>query len=295
MNSLAKKSFRKTIEPYLYLAPALIFFLLFTYYPFIKTISSSFFLVNRMGKWRSFVGFDNYTNVLSNKNFIEAVKNTFIYMFFSAPVSIIIALILAIIANKPTRTSRIYETLFALSMAVSMSVAAMIFKIAYNPTIGALNYILGVKINWLNDPKFAMLSISFISTWLNIGYNFLFLLAAVRGIDVSLLESASIDGASLWRRTISIIIPLVSPTLFFLITTQMAKSMMMSGLVLIFTSSASMSTTANVETMISFMYKQAVNNLNYNDAYASAIIAFIMTFILMLLSFKFEKKGVYYN
>ncbi len=295
MPKVKKQSFGKKIEPYLYLAPALIFFIMFTYYPFAKTVSSSFFLVNRMGEWREFIGFENYMNILSNSDFRGAVKNTFIYMFFSAPVSIIIALILAIIANKPTRTSRIYETLFALSMAMSMSVAAMIFKIAYNPTIGALNYILGVKINWLNDPKFAMLSISFISTWLNIGYNFLFLLAAVRGIDTNLLESASIDGASLWRRTISIIIPLVSPTLFFLIITQMAKAMMMSGLVLIFTNGASLSTTANVETMISFMYKQAVNNLNYNDAYAAAIIAFIMTFVLMLISFKFEKKGVYYN
>lgn len=295
MRNLKKKSLGQRFEPYLYLAPALIFFLMFTYYPFARTISSSFFLVNRMGEWREFIGFENYVNILTNSSFLEAVKNTFVYMFFSAPVSIAIALILAIIANKPTASSRIYETMFALSMAMSMSVAAMIFKIAYNPTIGALNYILGVRINWLNDPKVAMLSISFISTWLNIGYNFLFLLAAVRGIDSNLLESAAIDGATLWKRTFSIIIPLVSPTLFFLIITQMAKAMMMSGLVLIFTNGASLSTTANVETMISFMYKQAVNNLNYNDAYAAAIVAFVMTFILMLISFRFEKKGVYYN
>ena len=71
--------------------------------------------------------------------------------------------------------------------------------------------------------------------------------------------------------------------------------MMMSSLALIFTNSATLSTTANIDTMISYMYKQAVNNLNYNDGYATAIIAFIMTFILMLISFRFEKKGVHYN
>ena len=88
---------------------------------------------------------------------------------------------------------------------------------------------------------------------------------------------------------------LISPTLFFLVITSMAKDMMMSSLVLIFTNSASLSTTVNIETMISYMYKQAVNNLNYNDAYATAIIAFIMTFLLMLVSFRYEKKGVFYN
>jgi sn-glycerol 3-phosphate transport system permease protein len=69
----------------------------------------------------------------------------------------------------------------------------------------------------------------------------------------------------------------------------------MSGLVLIFTNTGALATTANIETMISYMYKQAVNNLNYNDAYAAAMIAFVITFVLILLSFRFEKKGVYYK
>jgi sn-glycerol 3-phosphate transport system permease protein len=285
----------RKLEPFFYLSPALLFFLTFTYYPFLKTIVSSFFLVNRLGKFREFVAFENYIRILAAPEFILSVKNTFVYMFLNAPVSIFISLILAIIANRKTRSSKIYETLFALSMAMSMSVAAMIFRLAYNPTIGAFNYLLGTTINWLNDPSWAMISISLIATWLNIGYNFLFLLAAVRGIDVSLIESASLDGAGVVRKTIRIILPIISPTVFFLIVTQMAKSMMMSGLVLIFTNSASLSTTSNIDTMISFMYKQAVNNLNYNDGYATAIMAFIMTFIIMLISFKFEKKGVYYN
>ena len=292
---MRRKGFKAVAEPLLYLLPAIIFFIAFTYYPFLKTAISSFFLVDSMGRAKEFVGFENYLRVLTTPQFRIAVKNTIVYMILNAPVSILISLILAIIANKPTRSSRIYETMFALTMAISMSVAAMIFRMAYNPSIGALNHILGTRINWLNDPGWAMIAVSVIATWLNIGYNFLFLLAAVRGIDKGLLESAEIDGAGIIRRTLGIIIPMVSPTLFFLIVTQMAKSMMMSSLALIFTNSATLSTTANIDTMISYMYKQAVNNLNYNDGYATAIIAFIMTFILMLISFRFEKKGVHYN
>ena len=203
--------------------------------------------------------------------------------------------LLALIAAKKRTMSVAYETLFAVTMAMSMSVSAMIFKLAYNPNIGILNYILGVKINWLNDKHYAMVAISIIATWMNVGYNFIFLLAAVRNIPQEILESCELDGARPFQRTVNIILPMISPTTFYLICTSLAKSMMMSGLVLIFTGGASLNTTANIDTMISYMYKQSVNNLNYNKGYAAAIIAFLMTFVVMLISFRFEKKGVHYS
>ena len=274
----APKPFKKRIEPWLWLMPALVFFLVFTYYPFIKTVVSSFFVVNKMGVFKQFAGFDNYVRVLKDRSFQTAIQNTFIYVLLASPVSILIALLLALVAAKKRTMSVAYETLFAVTMAMSMSVSAMIFKLAYNPNIGILNYILGVKINWLND-----------------SYNFIFLLAAVRNIPQEILESCELDGARPFHRTVNIILPMISPTTFYLICTSLAKSMMMSGLVLIFTGGASLNTTANIDTMISYMYKQSVNNLNYNKGYAAAIIAFLMTFVVMLISFRFEKKGVHYS
>lgn len=290
-----KRNFFKTIEPFLYLAPAILFFLAFTYYPFLKTIGSSFYLVDSMGRVKEFVGLENYIGVLKNPRFISAIKNTIIYVLLTSPGSIIIALILALIANRRTRSSSIYETLFSLTMAMSMSVSAMIFKLAYNPTIGIVNYMLGTSINWLNDSRFAMVAISMVMVWMSIGYNFLFLLAGIRAIPEDLLESANLDGANSFQKAIRIVLPMISPTLFFLITTSLAKNMMMSGLVIIFSSSAGLGTTASIDTMISFMYKQAMNSVNYNTAYASAIIAFLLTFGLIVLVFKFEKKGVHYS
>ena len=267
-----KKKLRKKIEPFLYLLPALLFFVGFTYYPFAKTIFNSFFLVNSMGEIREFVGLENYISVLTNSAFLQTIKNTLIYVVISSPVAIFIALLLAMIANKKTKMSPLYETLYAITMAVSMSVAAMIFQLMYNPTIGVLNYVLGTHFNWLNDKKIAMIAISLIAVWMNIGYNFLFLLSAIRGLSPELLESADIDGANMVQRTWKIILPIISPTVFYLICNSLAKNMMMSGLVLILTQGGPQGST---ETMISFMYKQSVNNLNYNDAYAAAVIAFI--------------------
>lgn len=178
----------KRIEPYIYILPALIYFMIFSFYPFAKTIILTFFTVTANGEIKAFAGISNYVHVLTDTLFQKSILNTLIYVVFASPVSILIALILAILANKKTRTSTVYETMFSLTMAMSMSVTAMIFKIMYNPNIGIIDKLLRSKINWLNDEKYAMVSMSFISVWMNIGFNFLFLLAAVRGVPDELLE-----------------------------------------------------------------------------------------------------------
>lgn len=167
-----KKKLTRYIEPFLYLVPAFIFFIGFTYYPFAKTVFSSFFMVDSMGKIKEFVGLENFINVLTNPAFLQSIKNTLIYVVLSSPLAILIALVLAMIANRKKKLSPVYEMLFAITMAVSMSVAAMIFQLMYNPTIGILNYLLGTNINWLNDKKISMVAVSLIAVWMNIGYNF---------------------------------------------------------------------------------------------------------------------------
>lgn len=280
------------IEPYVYLLPALLYFAVFSFYPFLKTIGLTFFTVSADGKVKSFAGLDNYIHVLTDPAFLRSIWNTFVYVLLASPLAIFIALILAVIANKKTRSSSIYETMFSLTMAMSTSVTAMIFKIMYNPNVGLINKLLGTKINWLNDPKYAMVSMSFISVWMNIGFNFLFLLAAIRGVPGELLESADIDGATLYKKVTKVILPLISPTVFFLICTSLAKNIIMAGLPIILTEGGPKGSTS---TMIYYMYKQAFSNMSYNDAYAAAVITFLFTLVATLISFSFEKKGVHYS
>lgn len=282
----------KRVEPIIYLLPALIYFAIFSFYPFIKTVISTFFTVNANGQVKNFAGLDNYIHVLTDPLFLKSIGNTLIYVVLASPVAIIVALILAVLASKKTRTSSVYETMFALTMAMSMSVTAMIFKIMYNPNIGIINKLLGTKINWLNDSKYAMVSMSFISVWMNIGFNFLFLLAAIRGVSSDLLESADIDGASLFKKVKTIILPIISPTVFFLICNSLAKNIIMAGLPIILTEGGPKGSTT---TMIYYMYKQAFSNMSYNDAYAAAVLTFILSLIAILISFAFEKKGVHYS
>lgn len=287
-----KKSLSRKVEPYLYLLPALLFFAVFFFYPFIKTVISTFFSVNANGQVQHFVGVDNYIRVIKDSAFQKSIVNTCIYVALASPLAIIIALVLAMLANKKTRTSSIYETMFSLTMAMSLSVTAMIFKIMYNPNIGIINKIFGTKINWLNDPSYAMVSISLISVWINIGYNFLFLLAAIRNVPVDILESAQMDGVNTFRKMKDIILPMISPTVFFLICNSLAKNIIMSGLPIILTEGGPNGSTS---TMIYYMYTQAFGSGNYNNAYAAAVLTFVFTSIAMGISFAFEKKGVHYS
>lgn len=285
-------SIKKKIEPYLYLLPSLLFFALFSLYPFLKTFLSSFFIVNANGQLRGFAGFDNYIKLFSDASFLRSIWNTLLYVILASPVAILIALILALLSNKKTRLSSVYETMFSLTMAMSLAVTAMIFKIMYSPSIGIINKLFMTKINWLNDPKYAMLSLSFITVWINIGFNFLFLLAAIRGVPENLLENAELEGCNFFQKTRYVVMPMISPIVFFLICNSLAKNIIMAGLPIILTDGGPRGSTS---TMIFYMFKQAFAGGNYNNAYSAAVVTFIFSLIAILISFAFEKKGVHYQ
>lgn len=195
-------------------------------------------------------------------------------------------------AAKKRPASPVYETLFSLPMAMSTSVAAMIFELMFSPTLGIVNSITGLNIKWLSDRNTAMWVLIVIQVWMNLGYNFLFILAAIRGMSKEVTESARLDGANAWQQAVSIVMPLISPTLFFLLCNSLAKMLMMSNLTLILTQGGPQGST---ETMISYMYKQTTENANYNNAYASAVIAFLITMVATIITFIYEKKGVNYD
>jgi len=286
------KTLFQRFEPVFYLAPAFFFLGLFVYYPFLKTFFESFFLLNSMGEVREFVGFENYINVFQNAKFIQAIGNTLKFVVFTVPFSVGVAFVLAMIAAKKRRLSPLYETMFSLPMAMSMSVSAMIFQLMFSPTLGIVNAVTGSNIKWLTDKSTALIVIIIIQVWMNLGYNFLFILSAIRGMPAELFEAAEIDGITPFSKAVKIVIPMISPTLFFLMCNSLAKMLMMSGLSLVLTQGGPNGST---ETMISFMYKQTVENANYNAAYASAVIAFFITLAATVITFIYEKKGVNYD
>ena len=287
-----KKSRIRKIRPYLWVMPSFVLFIVFTFYPFVQTIYKSLFIVNSYGEINRFVAFENYLYILKDEKFLIAIRNTLIFVLITVPISKVVGFLLALLANKRRKTSVFYETSFALPMAMASSVIAMIFQLLYVSPLGILNGIFHIDIHWLTDSRYALLSIAIVQIWLSTGYAFVFMLSAVRSVPADVLESASIDGASSVRKMISIYLPLTTPTLFYLIVTDLAYSMMVMSLVNVLTGGGPDNSTL---TLMQYIYSQFARTGNYTNANPAAVLTFLMTLVFTLLAFLWEKKGVHYQ
>ena len=279
------------LAPYAYLFFSMLFIIGFIYYPAIKTMLKSLYLVNAENHPVAFVGLANYRTLFSDPEFRGAVRVTFQYALWSVPLTIVIAYALALISAKKRRLSRLYELLYALPMAVSMSVACVIFRILFNGNLGLINHVFGWSIQWFTDKSYTLVVLIIIGVWLEIGMNYLFLLSAVRGVNRDLLEAAELDGASALKKVRYIYTPLISPTVFYLFCVDMGAALMMSGPVIILTNGGPNGATT---TMIYYMYRKGFYIFNYGLSYASAVVAFAIGFVVILAAFVWERKGVQY-
>lgn len=287
---------RQSLKAYLWIAPAILLTCIFTYYAFFKSTYLSFFLVNSKGQAGKFVAFRNYIRIFSDPEFQAAVLTTLKFTIVTVPVTMLLAFSLALLAGKKRRLSPVYESMFTLPMAMSTSVVVMIFQFMLNPSLGLINNWLGLNISWFYDVKYLLPTLIVMQVWMNLGFEFIYFLSAIRSVPAEMLESAELDGASRRKQIQKIVIPMISPTTFFLLCTEIAKSMMISGpLIIIQTALGNSTTSSELKTIIYYMYNSAFQRNNYSYAYAAATIGFVLTFIVMAFSFKFEKKGVYYS
>ncbi|MCM3274244.1 carbohydrate ABC transporter permease [Paenibacillus elgii] len=282
----------RMLKPYLFILPCVVLVLLFNYYPFVKTMVLGFTLVDMLGNPVEFVGLENFVEAFQDERLLRALLNTLQFTVLTVPATLLITLTLALLAEKARKGSRIYQVMFALPMAVSMSAAVMIFQLLMNPTIGMFNYITGLGLNWFGDEKYALMGIAIISVWMSIGFSFLFLLAALRNVPQELLESAEMEGSSYIQKLIRIKLPLISPTLFFLLCTDLIGSLLVFGPVSILTKGGPLGAT---ETMVYWMYTEAFEKGKYGYGSAIAVIIFFIVMLFTLITFAYEKKGVHYT
>ena len=257
----------------------------------------SFFTVNKFREIKEFAGLANYIRVLTDETFLQAIGNTLVFVITTVPVSIVIGLALALLAKKRRKTSSVYEAMYALSMAISVSVVAMIFQFAFNPSMGIINKVTGLDISWLTDPKTALKAIILIQIWANVGYNFIFLLSALRGMSEEIIESAKVDGATGIRLLTKIILPMISPTLLFLLMKDIAYAMTTCSFTLILTYPVFHNGGPNgtTEMIMSYVYGKGIAGTNYNAAFAATTVGFVLAAVMMILSLVLEKRKVNYQ
>lgn len=288
--------FKNTIEPYLYLLPSIFIFITFVFYPFLKTIYISLFLTDPQGYISQFQGIQNYLDLLKSKDFLNSIYVTLKFVVMTVPFSMIIAFLLSIIANVKIKGIGIFRTFYALPISISSASAAIIWMLLFNQSIGYINYILSIfnihGIGWLTDIRWGLLSVSIVNIWLNIGINFIFMLSGLQGISKELYESAQIDGANIFIQQIKITIPMLSPTIFFLLIIDILNAFQEFGVINIMTQGGPVDST-NV--MVYSIYRDAFFNFRFGSAAAESAILFIILLILTIVQFKSSEKKVYYK
>ena len=279
------------VTPYFYLIPSLLVFGVFLFYPFFKTVYLSLYKTNKMGQAKLFVGLGNYKELLSSPSFLNSLKVTLIFVLIVVVGSMFLGLVAAVLCNKAFPGIRFFSTAYALPMAIASSSAAMIFQIMLHPSVGIVNKLLGLNINWLNDPKTALYCVAILTAWLNSGINFLYFSAGLGNIDDTIYERASVDGASGIQQFFSLTLLGLSPIMFYTLVVNIIQAFQSFGQIKILTEGGPNEST-NV--IVYSIYRDAFFNYRFGSAAAQSVILFIIIMLITLVMFRMEKKGVTY-
>lgn len=270
----------------------MIFAILFVYYPFVKTVINSFCVVNHKGNITGFAGLDNYKYVFGRGDFKKAVLNSLIITGINVPATLLVTILLALIANKRRRLSPLYETLFALPMAVSASAACMVFKSMFSPSLGIVNAMLGTQLGWFESRKTALYTVIILTVWMGTGFNYLLFLSALRRIPADIMEAARLDGAGFFTRVFRIQLPLISPTILYVACTNLVLAMMCSAPMIIITQGGPSGSTTSLMYM---MFASGYGSSNYSLAAVVSIVTFLLTFGFTAAAFMLERRRVHYQ
>ncbi len=279
---------------WIFILPTMLGLIVLNIYPMIDTIRQSFYKTGDFGKGNVFVGLKNYEKVLGDSEVWQALWNTVKYAIVEVPFSIVIALLLAVMLNKKIKGRDVFRTIFFLPMVVAPAAIAMVWKWLYNSNFGLINNTFHIKVNWISDPKIAIYSIAVIGIWSVIGYNMVLFLAGLQEVPRDYYEAAALDGASGWQQLINITIPLISPTIFFVLVTRIIAAMQVFDLIymLIDLNNPAWKKT---ESLVFLFYKYSFEQSK--KGYGATVIVVLLAVILMLTILQLigQKKWVHYE
>ncbi len=283
---------KKQIGAYGYVIPALLIFSIFLFYPFFKTIYLSMFKTNKMGEAKLFVGAGNYIELLQSESFYNSLMVTAVFVVIVVVGGMALGLLGAVLCNRAFPGIRIFSTAYALPMAIASSSAAMIFKIMLHPSIGIVNKLLGLDINWISDQRYALVCVAVLTAWLNSGINFLYFSAGLGNIDETIYERASVDGANAVQKFFRLTLPGLSPIMFYTLVVNIIQAFQSFGQVKVLTQGGPGEST---NLIVYSIYRDAFFNYRFGSAAAQSVILFVIIMGLTLLMFRAEKKGVSYS
>lgn len=292
--SKAKK--RKTfLVAMAFILPFFILYTVFTIWPVVQGFYVSLHKWGLMGKLK-FVGFDNYTKFIGDKNFWGALKNTTFFTLITTPMLVITAMVLAMLANRATKMKKGLRIIYYLPSVLSVSAASFIAKYTFTPYTGLVNgtlHSIGIlpkdkELQWLQNPDLVWITISLMTVWWTIGFSMLLYLSALQDISTDIYEASAIDGATKTQQLFHIVLPLLKPTTWLVILLQMIGCFKVFGQIYMITGGGPASST---RPLIQYIYENAFNKNNMGYAAAMSYVLFGILLVLSLGQQIVQRKG----
>ena len=292
MNKRKLRQWNYHFHTFSFLIPWLSVFCLFHLYPIFYSFYLSFTKYRASGvKAPSWIGLQNYTRLLEDSYFLNALKNSFYFILGTVPLTMLLALVLAVILNRQLRFSRFYQAAYFMPVVTSIFVTATIFIELYSPQ-GIFNQILsffGVEsIHWLRNPNWALPAIMLMSIWASFGFYCLIFLAGLQNIPKEYYEISKIEGASAIRQFFTISVPLLKPIIAVAFIINIILAFQVFGEIYIMTKGGPFRST---ETAVYYLYNTAFHKQKMGYASAAAYYVFLILAIFSFLQLKISKKG----
>lgn len=283
--------------PYIFLLPTIIVCGLFIYYPAAMTFRASMYQSLFFGAREKFVGIQNFTRLFTSPDYLRSLRITIVFAILVVAIGLSLSFIIAVLLNRKLRAAKALRIALVWPYALSPAVAGTVWLFLFNPHSGLVNYLLDTvaktKPDWFSNPRLALSMLVITAVWNNFGYNLVFFLAGLQNISDAFVEAAQVDGAGFWVQLRHIIIPLISPTTFFLLVININYAFFDTvGMVDVMTKGGP----ANATNLLIYqLYKDGFQNFNSGLAAAQSLILFVFVVGLTLLQFRTTGRMVHYG
>ena len=287
---------RKNLIAYSFVFPAAAIMILFVYLPVIMAFYLSLYdwdLINP----KTFVALNNYGEVLSSPEFYKALKNTLYFVAVQMSLDFVLSLGIAVLLNQKIRGLSFYRTLFFSPVVTPMVAVSAVWMWLYDPFNGLFNYVLekiGLSpIGWLNSPNWAMPAVILMSVWKGLGYNIVIFLAGLQGIPIEFYEAAAIDGANSWKQFRHVTLPLLSPTMYFVLIMGIINSFKVFTQIDVMTPGGGPLKSTMV--LVYLIYTKAFNSFRFGIASTLSVILFLIILTITIFQRTVVEKRVHYS
>lgn len=287
---------KEALTGFTFILLPLLSLIILMYYPIIRSFFISFFEWDLLRE-PTFIGIENYKTLFNDEVFKTSLVNTVKWVIIYVPMSVVTSFLLALLLDRKLKGAGFFRTLYYLPVVCPIVVVALLFVWIYNTDYGILNFILknlfGMDpIGWLTDSKYSLFAIAVMSVWKWAGYNMLIFLSALQGIDESLYEAAAIDGITPMTKLFKIKIPLIMPSIYFVMLTAVIDAFQMFTEIFIMTKGGPGYSTYTVSY---YLWSNAFEYSKMGYACAMAAVMFVIIMAVTLVQNKIMDKKVQYD